>query len=185
MGRLDDELLFIVLAVITAATALNLFLTLRLAAILRGGAERAPQLERGAALPEFDGLRQSNGGTLRSAELAGQAAVLVFLSPACPACAGKVAELDRILPAIRSAEIALWIAAGDGTHDLGELLRGTPLTEHALALEENARLALNPARAVPFYIFVDDRRIVQASGYIGDPDWRSFIAQMDEIAATA
>ncbi|KFE72464.1 hypothetical protein DB31_0727 [Hyalangium minutum] len=42
---------------------------------------------------------------MASVELAGQAAVVLFLSSGCPKCRGTVPVLQQILPAIRSAGI--------------------------------------------------------------------------------
>lgn len=178
---MDENLLLIVLIVLTFATALNLFLTLRIAALFRAWSE-PPTIPIGQPVPPFEG-RRPDGRLLVSADLAGQAAVLAFLSPGCPKCKEKAAELLRILPAMRNAGVALWIVPADDTHDIAGLLGDTPLPDHVLVLDAQARLRLNPRKGAPFYIFLDGEGVVQASNYIGDEDWLSFIEQMDEVAA--
>lgn len=180
---MDQNLLLFVLIVLTFATALNLFLVLRVGRLVRAFS-KPPTIPIGRAVPPFEG-RRPDGRELTSADLAGQAAVLAFLSPGCPKCKEKAADILRILPAIREAGVALWIVPADDTHDIAELLGDTPLRDHVLVLDAQARLRLNPRKGAPFYVFLDDEGIVQASNYIGDEDWLSFIEQMEEVAARA
>lgn len=183
---MNGPLILIVLAVLVPATALNLFLALRLLARLRDGSqvELSTALPVGQALPSFQAKRRLDGRSVTTAELAGAPAVLAFLSPGCPACRQKAAELLDILPAMRSAEVALWIMCADPVHDISELVGDTLLSEHVLVLDDAARRTLNPLNAAPFYIFIDDRTLVQASNYMGDEDWRTFVAQMRDLGAS-
>ncbi|WP_332772481.1 redoxin domain-containing protein [Phenylobacterium sp.] len=185
---MDGSLTLIVLVVLTFATALNLFLTLRLAAKVRTAAElSAPpsSLPIGRTVPAFEGTRRADGARIASQDLAGQAAVLVFLSAGCPKCREKAAELLEILPAVRRAGVALWIMGADAAHDVSQVLGTSPLLDHVLVLDAAARQRLNPRGAAPFYIFIDDRSVVQASSFVGDEDWLSFVGQMREIADQA
>lgn len=179
---MDDNLLLIVLIVLTAATALNLFLTLRLAAHIRAAAEAAipTTLPIGEAVPPFAGQRRADGSRVASGDWTGQPAVLVFLSPGCSSCRATVAELLAILPAMRGAGVALWVVPNDDRHDIAGLVGGTELLDHVLVLDAATRLRLNPRKGAPFYIFIDDRMIAQASNFVGDEDWRTFVAQMRE-----
>ncbi len=180
----DGNLILIVLAVLTLATALNLFLTLRLAAKFRAAFDPGPRtLPAGQPVPAFAGQRRLDGKRITSTDLAGQAAILAFVSPGCSACREKVAELADILPDVLSAGIALWIVPADAVHDVARLVGDTPLVEHVLVLDKATRRRLNPDNAVPFYIFIEDPLIVRASGTIGDDDWLSFVGQMRELAA--
>jgi hypothetical protein len=140
-----------------------------------------PTLPLGQAIPAFEGRVRASGRNFASAELAGQAAVLLFLSSGCPKCRATVPELLRILPAIRSAGVGLWIIPADSRHDISPLLEGSALLEHVLILEPAVRDQLNPRRAAPSYIFIDHRLVALASGQIGDDDWLSFVDQMEEV----
>jgi hypothetical protein len=182
---MDGGLIYIVLVVLTFSTALNLFLTLRLAALVRAGtghAAQASSLPIGKVAPAFEARVRATGRRIASTEFAGQAVVLAFLSIGCPKCRATVPELARILPATHRAGVALWIAGADDVHDVADLFEGSSLVERVLVLDAATRWMLNPLRAAPFYIFFDGALVVQASSHIGDEDWRSFIAQMDEIA---
>ncbi|WP_375771509.1 redoxin domain-containing protein [Archangium gephyra] len=159
----------------------------RLARLVRrsGSAEPPPPLPIGQVVPAFEGRARVDGRRITSAELAGQAAVLLFLSSGCPKCRGTVPELLRMLPAIRGAGVSLWIVPADSTHDIAPLLEGSALLEHVLVLEPAVRERLNPRRAAPFYLFIDHQLVAVASGPIGDDDWKSFVEQMKESAPGA
>ena len=171
-----------------AAVAAALFLaSVRLDDIVgllrRAAGRRGPgfTVPIGQAIPDFEGRGGPDGRRVSaSVDLAGQAAVLVFLSSACPKCGEKLPELRRILPAAREAGVALWIVPMEAARS--PLPEGSPLAEHLLVLETPARRRLNPRNAAPFYIFLDHQRIARASNFIGDPDWLSFLDQMDEIS---
>lgn len=185
---MDGSLTLIVLVLLTFATALNLVLTLRLAAKVRTTAElsAAPSgLPIGRVAPAFEGTRRADGVRVASEDLAGQAVVLVFLSAGCPKCREKAVELLEILPAVRSAGVALWIIGADAAHDIVQVLGTSPLLDHVLVLDAAMRQRLNPRGGAPLYIFIDDQSVVQASGFVGDEDWLSFVGQMREIADQA
>ena len=173
---MDDNLLMLALGVVTAATALNLFLTLKLAGRIEANraAERLT-VPIDMPIPHFEGQRWRDGGRIEAADLARGPSVLIFLSALCPACRSKIAELAEILPGARSAGVAVWIIQLD---DIVDLLRETPLIDHLLLLDGNGRKALNPINAAPAYIFVGPGGVAQASGYLGDEDWQTFAAQM-------
>ena len=181
---MDDSLIQIALIVLTLAAGLNLFLTLRLAAIVRPDLWTAPLgVPIGEAVPPFEGRRRADGGRLASADMAGQPNVLAFLSPGCPACADAAAALAAVLPAMDEAGIALWIVPADDGRDIALLPGAAPLLGRVLALNGPARRRLNPRRLAPFYLFLDEHLVAKASNLIGDEDWQSFLAQMRESKA--
>lgn len=180
-------LLLLGAAVIAFLLSTNLH---RIAPLLRlarrsGPAELPLTLPLGQIVPAFEGRARADGRHFTSAELEGQAAVLLFLSSGCSKCRGTVPELLRILPAIRSAGVGLWIIPADSRHDLAPLLEGSALLDHVLSVEPAMRERLNPRQAAPFYIFIDHRMVALASGLIGDDDWQSFADQMEEDLAPA
>jgi hypothetical protein len=162
----------------------------RLAPLLRLARRAEPSepplpLPIGQAIPAFEGRARADGRHITSTELAGQACVLLFLSSGCPKCRGTVPELVRLLPAIRSAGVGLWIIPADSKHDISPLLEGSALLQHVLVVEPAVRERLNPRRAAPFYIFIDHQMVAVASGPLGDDDWKNFVEQMKEIAPGA
>jgi hypothetical protein len=148
---------------------------------LRAADDAPLTLPLGSLAPRFDGRRLLDGGLVSSSDPS-SALVLIFLSPACPACRKALPELVRLLPGVRSSGIAFWIACADSAHDIDQLVGGTPLRQHALTLDDETRARLNPRNAASVYLFIDDEMIVQASNYIGDDDWLSFVEQMREAA---
>jgi hypothetical protein len=173
--------ILLVLAIVAFAAVLNLWLTFRLAARLRE--LTAPPLTApiGAPLPPFEGM--ANGRPFRSADLAGRPSALIFLSPGCKTCAGKVGELVVLLPGAERSGVALWIVPADDFHDISALVGGTPLAGRVLRLDEPARKRLNPFTTAPFYLFIDEELVLRASNHLGDEDWTTFAAQMRETAA--
>ncbi len=139
----------------------------------------------GQPVPAFEGRARASGRRVRSEELEGQAAVLLFMSSGCPKCRGKVAELLRLLPSIHGAGLGFWIVPADSTHEISLLLEDPALMEHVLLLEPAVRERLNPRGAAPLYLFIDHRMVALASGQVGDDDWMSFVAQMDGLASGA
>lgn len=177
---MEANLLVLVLVVVTFAAALNLWLTFRLAARIRALTAPAFTVPLGEPVPWFEGTAPAPSRTLRSSDLAGQSAVLVFLSPGCKACAGHIPELIEILPGAERLGVVLWIVPADDVHDIGRLVAGTRLAEHVLILDAANRLRLNPLGAAPFYLFIDEALIARASNTVGDEDWSAFVEQMRE-----
>jgi len=182
---MDADLAVLTLIVVTFATALNLWLTFRLCVRLREAAAPALTVEIGAPVPRFEGLARAQSRPVRSEDLAGQPAVLVFLSPGCKACAGKIGELVGLVPGAARSGVALWIVPADDVHDISRLVGDTPLADRVLVLDADARLRLNPLTTAPFYLFIDESSFVRASNHLGDEDWRSFVGQMRDAAAQA
>ncbi|HEX8468261.1 MAG TPA: redoxin domain-containing protein [Allosphingosinicella sp.] len=180
---MDSDLLVLVLIAVTFASALNLWLTFRLSARIREMAAPAFTVPLGEPVPSFEGTAPAQSRTIRSSDLVGQPAVLVFLSPGCKACADRIAELVAILPGTEQLGVMLWIVPADDVHDIGRLVAGTPLAEHVLILDAANRLRLNPLRNAPFFLFIDEALIARASNTVGDEDWRAFVQQMREAGA--
>lgn len=182
---MDDALIRILLFFLLAAVTLNLVLTLRLAAIVRGAPvpedTRTP-LELDVAIPGFTGTMLADGRSLSAEALTGRATVFVFLSSRCPDCRGKIPQIVRLLPAMRRADVMLLAVAMDSERRTRKFLGHTPLFEHVLLLAKEDRLRLNPFSATPLYLFVDDHGHAKASDNIGDENWQAFVEQMDELA---
>lgn len=179
---MNTSLIYIVLTALTFATALNLFLVLRIARVVLPSEEPEPLVPLvGKAAPRFEASRQMHGQRIASDDLVGGPIVLIFLSPGCPSCRAKIAELIEILPATEKAGVALWIVGADEMHDITALTRDSPLATRTLAMEATAREAFNPKGAAPLYVFIDDAMIVQAGNYLGDENWHNFVRQMREI----
>ncbi|UXI66234.1 peroxiredoxin family protein [Tahibacter amnicola] len=171
-----------VVAILTVVVAFLVFLVLRLAAVIAAQEYlRSPtRLPEGTSLPSFSGRWLSNGRAVSSSALAGQSAVLLFLSPECDDCRMRVRQLTQLYPAIRNAGVALWIVSANSRKRMTAFLHGTPLLDHVVLVSASARRALNPRNAAPFYLFADHRQTVLASDFIGDENWLSFVGQVQQ-----
>lgn len=180
---MDSSLIGFLVTVLVFAVVFNLFLTLRLAAIV-GASEyaRLPEtLPVGEDLPDFAGRTLAEGRRVSRDDMLGQPVVLVFLSPACKDCRARLPELIEIQPAMRNAGVPMWIIGAGARRRLRAYLRDTPLSGRLLLLRRAARRRLNPKNAAPFYIFADHQGVVRATNFIGDDNWRSFLDQMREV----
>lgn len=183
---LSPDVLVVALVVLLALVLLNLLLTLRLAAIVQQREyDRLPlAFPIGAPLPAFTVRRQQDGADLPSSALSGAAAVLVFLSPACGDCQRRRVELIELHPAIVASGIGLWLFGAGSRRRVRAFFEGTPLAGHVMSVRAGVRRRLNARNAAPFYLFVDDAGTVVASGFVGNEDWNSFVAQMREVLGT-
>jgi hypothetical protein len=178
---MDPPLVEIVLLVVSVAVAFNLFLTLRLVTIVGAGKLPAPfSVVIGEPLPGFHGKAFSDGRPMNSADLIGQAAVIVFLSSGCHKCLARIPELREINPAMQRAGIPLWIIGVDSTRRVARRLKGSDLLQNYLIVDPPTRRGLNPSNAAPFYIFVDHQGIAQARSFIGDENWQLFVEQLND-----
>lgn len=171
-----------VLCVLSVSVALNFLLTLRLAVIVGAREyERMPMaLPVGSPLPQFSAKRLRDGRRIGSDTLHGTAAVLVFLSPGCGDCRIRRGEIAAMRDAMRSAGVTLWVFGAGNKRRMQAFLAGTPLLEDSMEIAASVHRKLNPRNAAPFYLFVDDQGIVLASHFVGDADWLSFCAQMQD-----
>lgn len=179
---MDDTLLGLAVAVLTLVVAAMLFLLLRLAAVVNAQDYlRSPAaLPAGSRLPEVSGRRLRDGALLSGNFLAGQAAVLLFLSPDCADCRRRVDELAGIYEDIHHSGVQLWVVSARSRQRMRAFLGDSPLLDHVLLVSAAVRRALNPRNASPYYLFVDSGGRVIASNFIGDDDWLSFVAQVRE-----
>lgn len=177
---MDDTLLSLAVAVLTLVVAAMLFCLLRIAAILNAQDYlRSPAaLPVCSRLPEISGRRLRDGEFLSGNFLAGQAAVLLFLSPDCADCRRRVDELAGIYEDIQHSGVQLWVISARSRERMRAFLGDSPLLDHVLLVSAAVRKALNPRNAAPFYLFIDSEGKVIASNFIGDDDWLSFIAQV-------
>ena len=182
---MPDGVLAVVLLVLALSVALNLKLTFSLLATVRALAEGLPvPLQAGMALPAVMGrtLLARTGVALPAAERAG---VLLFLSSQCPKCRTKLAEIDGLLAPARVAGVDIYLVSQEPAWRLRRFLHATGLPQVAVRLGRSGYRRLNPRLMSPAYVFVGHDGIVQASGMVGDDDWRSFCAQMDEARQLA
>jgi hypothetical protein len=176
---MDASLIETIIFALSISVVFNLFLTIRLVAIVGSGKIPPPfSVVIGEPLPTFEGKMFVDGRLMTSVEWLGQAAVLVFLSASCPKCMSRLPELCEINRAMQRAGVPLWMIGVDSTRRVARHLRGSELLQNFLVLDPSTRRGLNPNHAAPFYIFVDHQGIAQDRGFIGDENWQLFVEQL-------
>lgn len=182
---MTNSLLALLVLLLLVAVTLNLFLTMRIASIVREAPE--PQdlpftLDLDMPAPPFSVKRLMSGALVSSEAVASNASiVLVFLSSGCGDCRKKLSELVQILPAVRRAGIELLIVAMESEAGVRKFLGATPLFEHVVVVDKKTKRILNPRNGSPFYVFIDNQKIVKASDFVGDINWQNFMEQMREL----
>lgn len=176
---MDADLLYLTLAALAFAIALNLKLTLAVLRNARRALERAAPLQPGQPLPAV-GATPLAGASRAPVALggAGRARALLFLSSQCPKCRAKVPGIAALAGLADDAGVALWIVSDEPRWRLSSLLRGTALAARTLRLAGADYRCLNPLRASPAYLFVNHEGTIDAAGLIGDADWRAFERQL-------
>lgn len=111
-----------------------------------------------------------------------QAVALLFLSSRCPTCRGKLAEIARLLAPAREAGLKIHLVSAEPVWRLRRFLADEALRGVTVVLSARRYARLNPAMYAPYYLFIDAAGDLQAAGLIGDDDWLSLRAQMDEVA---
>lgn len=178
-----QSLLELMVFVLLVAVCINFWMTLRIARIVREAPE--PQdlpftTDIGRPAPAWQGTRLATGDGFSSGATIGRPTVLVFLSSGCVDCRKRLPELVAMQPAVRQAGIELLVVGMESERRLRAFVGGTPLLEHVVVIDRKARSLLNPRNSSPFYLFIDDEGIVQASNFIGDRNWEVFVDQMHE-----
>lgn len=180
---MDSDVVAIILLLLALSVALNLRLSLHLLKVvgeLRASGRAASMLPLGEPVDAFTGKRLLDGAPLTVGE-AGQPAVLLFLSSACPKCRHKLPEIARLAPLAREAGVALWLVSLEPGWRLRRFLQSTSLAGSTLRVSNADYGMLNPLMSSPSYLFVSQAGTLDARGMIGDDDWRSFCAQLDEV----
>ncbi|RNF31892.1 hypothetical protein NM04_04815 [Massilia aurea] len=174
---MSADMLYLTLAALAFAIALNLKLTLAVLRSARRAAHPATPLQPGERLPDIDGTTLAGHARVRLAE-PGQARALLFLSSRCPKCRDKVPAIGALAGAAREAGLALWIVSDEPRWRLRSLLRGTALAAHTARIGAHDYRLLNPTMASPAYLFVGHDGAIEAAGLIGDQHWRALERQL-------
>lgn len=183
---MSTSLIELLLVLLLAAVALNFLLTARIAAIVR----EAPEPHElpftfpvDTPAPALQGRWLDSGQPFSSERLAGIPMVLVFLSSGCADCRKRVPELTELLPVARRAGVELLVVTAESKARARAFL-GTALFEQTISIDAPTRKSLNPRNSSPFYLFIGGDNRVEASNFVGDADWLSFVEQLDEHRAT-
>ena len=180
---MDSDVLAVILLLLALSVALNLKLSLHLVKVvgqLSAAAKAASIPPLGDVVDSFT-ARPLAGGAPLVLGGAGQPAVLLFLSSACPKCRHKLPEIARLAPLARDAGVALWLVSLEPAWRLRRFLHATALEASTVRVAAADYEILNPLMSSPSYLFISAAGTLDARGMIGDDDWRSFCEQMDEV----
>lgn len=180
---MDISLIETLVALLTVSVLLNYTLTFRLFAIIKTlppSEPPFPPLEQGDTVPYLEGKMLAPKSTAVLPEQQNQPRVVVFVSAGCPTCKSKLPEIKALLPAMKEAGVGLWVVCLSRPWRAKLFLRKSGLVTHALTLERHVRKQLNPTHASPYYQFIDEHAVLQASGFLGDENWLTFVSQMQE-----
>lgn len=178
---MSTDIIYLALAVLSFALALNLKLTIAVLRTARRERSMPAALAAGQDVPPV--LARTLDGE-RPVDLVaqGQPAVLLFLSSKCPKCRAKLPELARMAPGARQAGLALWLVSEEPRWRLRRFLRGSSLSPIAARVSEADYRLLNASLTSPAYFFIDHQGVLEAAGLIGDANWlalREQLAQAD------
>mgnify|MGYP000968395004 CR=1 FL=1 len=174
---MDDQVLYPALAVLCAAVALNLKLTLCALRAARSMANPALPLAPGEPVPAVAARRLAGRAPLQLAG-AGQAWALLYLSSQCPKCRDKLPDIDLLLDAAAEAGLAIWLVSEEPGWRLRRFLRGRRLLQQTAIVSRQDYKLLNPNKSTPAYQFVNHEGMLEAGGFIGDDDWLALHAQL-------
>lgn len=180
---MDYFLLHLILFSLILSVILNLSLTLYLfkyVRLLNKEKQDAPPLTLppGYIIEDFK-ARLINENQIVALE--DNSSVIIFLSEKCGLCRSKVPQLEFLLPAVEKVDVSLWINLVDNVSAKDSFLSESPLINKAISIDKELIRTLNPRTASPFYLLIDHKKELQASGMIGDDNWNSFIEQMENI----
>lgn len=183
---MDINALYIVVCILTASLILNLKLTFNILALLR----KLPLSDTVPLTPHVGELLQVSAAKLINSHkkiLFNQdelPSVLIFLSSKCPKCQEKLGEIHNLQTARKHAGLNMWLVSTEPAWRLRKFLHHTTLADMTVLLSKKDYKALNPRMSSPFYLFIDHLGRLEAGGMIGDEDWLSFIAQINELKTT-
>lgn len=183
---IDNDILCLVLAFLAFAMTLTLSVALAVLASARHMAEgeRPLTLPLGEPIPDVQGraLLTRERMPVTSRELP---SVLLFLSSTCPKCRQKLPEIERFLPLLEDAGLAIRFLSREPKWRLKRFIGGTTLAGITQRISTRDFKALNPTMSSPYYMFVDQHGVLQAGGLIGDENWLGFVEQMAELDEAA
>ncbi|ELX08335.1 hypothetical protein Jab_2c03810 [Janthinobacterium sp. HH01] len=111
-----------------------------------------------------------------------QAVALLFLSSRCPGCRSKLPEIAGLLAPAEEAGLKIRLVSAEPAWRLRRFLAGDALRAVTVRVSGRRYARLNPAMQAPYYMFVGPSGDLQAAGLIGDDDWLSLRAQLEEVA---
>ena len=175
-----EALVLFVLGFVLLALVINLIITFRLVATvkyLRIESNNPEPLLPGTLIGEFEGQGLEDHSKISSTVI-DSALVLLFLSAKCDKCKSKLPQIEGLIRSANGSGVLLRLLTNEPTRRFKKFLSSSELIKSSLSVDDATYDALNPQGASPYYLFVDDERVIQAAGFIGDENWLSFCEQI-------
>lgn len=176
----DMQMLNGFLGILALLLALNFKLTYRLyrkVKHLPGFVFLPDALEDGAILPELYGKNIQTG----EAELVwrqGFATALIMFASRCPKCKSKLAEVETLLSSSNITDLDIKLVTNESVRHFRRFLNAEYLLKCTVRVSQTVYLQLNPQQVSPSYLFIGHEGNVEASGIIGDENWKLFCGQV-------
>lgn len=178
---ISPELTLILFIVLFALVMFNLVLSTRLTRALKKiqpASDNAEPLPAGIQLPALEATQYVSGAEFDYGEINEDAKVFLFLSSQCPKCKSKLDEVQALVNKSRDMGVSIWLLTDEKPRRMKRFLKATSLYDRVLGLSEQLMDMLNPVKASPYYLFVDQNNVLQAEGLIGDQNWLDFSQQI-------
>lgn len=176
---MENQIIYLALAVLSFGLALNLKLTMAVLRTSRRERDTPDMLPVGQRVPVVT-AHSLNGRT--PVQLVGnhQASVLLFLSSKCPKCRSKLAELEQMVPAAQEAGLALWLVSEESAWRLRRFVTSSALLSRVARVKLPDYKVLNATLMSPGYLFVNHEGVLEAIGLIGDENWLALCTQLNQ-----
>lgn len=176
---MNTDVIYLALAALSFAVALNLKLTIAALRTARKERNTPPALAVGQSVPAVV-ARTLDGARAVDLVAPAQPVVLLFLSSKCPKCRSKLAELAQMAPSAQQAGLAMWLVSEEPRWRLRQFLRGSKLAPLATRVNSAEYRLLNAGMTSPAYFFIDHEGILEAMGLIGDDNWQALREQLTQ-----
>lgn len=178
---MENQILYLALAVLAFAVALNLKISMAVLRASRRERDAPELLPTGQPVPIVSARKLHDGKTVQLVGN-GQATVLLFLSSKCPKCRTKLAELEEMIPLADQAGLAIWLVSEESAWRLRRFVSSKTLLARVARVSLQHYKALNVSLMSPGYLFINHEDVLEAIGFIGDENWLGLRAQLNQEA---
>lgn len=179
---MNEDFVYFTFMILVVFSCFNLWLTFRLIRIvkylrLNPTTEPVP-LPTGSQISVIKATAISDNNSAESWLPHAKASVFLYLSSACDKCQSKLPQLNQICELADCAGVEICLLTAESTKVFCQFLSFSNLTLRGWQVSQQDYDHLNPQGATPFYQFVNEQGVIQASGLIGDENWLGFVDQI-------
>lgn len=170
-----------ILLLLAVTTAVNSLLVIQIVKVINYTGptfERPWLLPEGASLPTFSGRMINSGNEVTNTSLIGKPGAIIFMASGCDECEKRKSEIFASWQGAKRLGITYLIARASMSDAEWQKPESRKFQGSTMLLDKKSFLELNPQKIFPWYIFFDERGIVQASNAVGDENWSLFMKQV-------